>query len=151
MRVYTMRLKYSIIWILVILSSNAFAEDEFDDSEFDDLDFEFSIQRKSTLNDFPMQEIGQEELSNTAVAGALSSHAMLQSKKPIYQEKEEENEKKLTKDADKTNEENEQSEINDMLKHSQIQISAPQFQEPIYNTPNGRTYTEFNTHTVERY
>ena len=151
MRVYTMRLKYSIIWILVILSSNSFAEDEFDDSEFDDLDFEFSIQRKSTLNDFPMQEIGQEELSNTSVAGALSSRAMLQSKKPIYQEKEEENEKKLTKDADKTNEENEQSEINDMLKYSQIQTSAPQFQEPIYNTPNGRTYTEHNTHTVERY
>ena len=50
---------YSILGILLILASFTFADDEFDDSEFDDLDFEFSIQQKSTINDFPMQEIGQ--------------------------------------------------------------------------------------------
>jgi len=142
---------YSILGILLILSSFAFADDEFDDSEFDDLEFEFSIQQKSTINDFPMQEIGQEELSNTAVAGALTTHAALQSKKPAYEEKEEENEKLLNQKADKRNEEDEQSEIDDMLKYGQIQISAPHFQEPIYNTPNGRTYGAHNTHTVERY
>jgi hypothetical protein len=142
---------YSIVWVMITLSSFALADDEFDDSEFDDLDFEFSIQQKSTLNDFPMQEIGQEELSNTAVAGALSTNAVLQSKKPVYLEKDEESEKQLNKTADKKNEENEQSEINDMLKYSQIQISAPQFQAPIYNTPNGRTYDVHNTQTVERY
>jgi len=142
---------YSIIWILLILSSFTFAEDGFDDAEFDDLDFEFSIQQKSTLDDFPMQEIGQEELSNTAVAGALTTHAALQSKKPAYEEKEEQNEKLLNKKADKKNEENDLSEIDNMLKYGQIQISAPQFQQPIYSAPNGRTYGAHNTQTVERY
>jgi len=142
---------YSIIWVLLALASVTFADDEFDDSEFDDLDFEFSIQQKSTINDFPMQEIGQEELSNTAVAGALSTHAVLQSNKPVYLEKEEDNEKILNKEANKKNEGDKQSEIDDMLKYSQIQISAPQFQQPIYNTPNGRTYGAHNTQTVERY
>jgi len=142
---------YSIVWILLILTSFTFAEDEFYDSEFDDLDFEFSIQQKSTIDDFPMQEIGQEELSNTAVAGALATHAVLQSKKPAYEEKKEEGEKLRKQKADKKNEENDQSEIDNMLKYSQIQPSAPQFEAPIYTAPNGRTYSEFNTHTVERY
>lgn len=143
---------YSILWILLTLASVTFADDEFDDSEFDNLDFEFSIQGKSTLNDFPMQEIGQEELSNTAVAGALSTHAVLQSNKPVYLEKEEEEEEKaLNKDAGNINEVNKPSDADDILKYSQIKISAPQYQQPIYNTPNGRTYTEHNTHTVERY
>jgi len=144
---------YSIIWVLLILTSVTFAEDEFefDDSKYDDLDFEFSIQQKSTINDFPMQEIGQDELSNAVIGGALSARTAMQSKKPIYEEKEEDNEKILNKKADKTNEENEQSEIDDMLKYSQIQISAPQYQQPIYNTPNGRTYGAHNTTTVERY
>jgi hypothetical protein len=142
---------YSIIGILLILCSFTYADDNFDDSEFDDIDFDFSIKKKSTIDDFPMQEIGQEELSNAAIAGALTTHAALQSKKPAYEEKEEENEKALNKDADKINEDNEQSEVDDMLKYSQIQTSAPEFQQPIYSAPNGRTYTEHNTQTVERF
>lgn len=142
---------YSIIGVMLILSSLTYAEDQFDDTSYDDLDFDFSIHQKSTLDDFPMQEIGQEELSNTAVAGALSSHTALQSKKPIYEEKEEENEKLLNKKANKKSKEHDLAEISDILKQSQSQIPAPQFQQPIYNTPNGRTYTGHNTHTVERY
>lgn len=130
---------------MLIFSSFTFAEDIFDDSDYDDIDFDFSIQQKSTLADFPMQEIGQDELSNTAIAGALTTQAALKSKKPTNEENEE---KRLKQKADK---ENDLSEISDTLKYSQIQISAPQFEAPIYNTPNGRTYTEHNTHTVERF
>jgi hypothetical protein len=141
----------SIIWILLILCTFAYADDEFDDSDYDDIDFDFSIHQKSTIDDFPMQEVGQEELSNTAVAGALSTRAALQSKKPIYEEKEEENEKLLNKDVTKESEEDDLTEIDNLRQFSQSQISAPQFEQPTYNTPNGRIYTEHNTHTVERY
>ena len=144
-----MKHHYSIFWILLIFSAFTYAEDTLDDPEFDDFEFEFSIQQKSTIDDFPMQEIGQEELSNTAVEGALSTRAALKSKKPIYEEKKEENEQNLSKEADKTNEEVEQSEIDKMLKFSDLQIPVQQYQEPIYTEPNGRTYTEHNTHTLD--
>ena len=142
---------YFILPLLLILASLSYAEDASDDDDYDDLDFDFSIQQKSTLEDFPMQEIDQEALSNTAVAGALTTHAALQSKKPAYKEKDDENEKLLKAKGDKKNTENELAEIKEMLKYSETPIIAPQFEAPIYNTPNGRVYTELNRHTVERY
>lgn len=142
---------YSILWLVLIMSSLAYAEDGLDDMDYDDIDFDFSVHQKTTIDDFPMQEIEQEELSNTAVAGALSTHTALQSTKPIYVEKVEENEKLLKKDASTKSEENDLGELDKILEYSQSQIPSPQFQQPIYSAPNGRTYTEHNTHTVERY
>ena len=140
-----MTILFKVISITLALSSICFAADEDD---FDDLDFDFSIRQKSTISDFPMQEIGQEELSNAAIAGALQTYDAEKSDKPIYEEQDDKNEKRKKIELTKNDE---KPDIDDYLKFKHNQTSIPQFQQPTYNTPNGRSYNGHNTATVERY
>jgi len=130
-----------------MLSSFSLTADEGDYDNFDDLDFDFSVRQKSTLNDFPMQEIDQEALSNAAIAGALQT-GTIKSEQPGYKQIQDENEKLKKNDLD---EKNNKENIDDISKFSQISETAPQFQQPVYSAPNGRIYDAHNTTTVERY
>jgi hypothetical protein len=134
---------------LLIVSSITLVAEEDDD--FDDLDFDFSIHQKSTLQDFPMQEINQDELSNAAIAGALqatSNDISQKTGKPIFAEQDEEDDKRETSEL---KEEATGPDVDDILKFSQNLPPPPQYQQPIYNTPNGRTYESHNTTTIERF
>ena len=114
------------------------AEDE------DDFEFDFSIRQKSTLADFPMQEIGADELSNAAIAGALqatSADEQEKTGKPAYAQELEDSEKR--KQEELVGPDNEQT-AEDILKFSQsipIQIEIPR--EP-FKIPDGREVTHFN-------
>jgi len=110
----------------------------------DDLEFDFRIKQKSTLADFPMQEIGADELSNAAIAGALqatSADEQEKTGKPAYAQELEDSEKRKQEELEEPN--NEQ-QPDDILKYSQaipILIEIPQ--EP-FKLPNGRELSHFN-------
>ena len=85
----------------------------------DDLEFDFRIKQKSTLADFPMQEIGADELSNAAIAGALqatSADEQEKTGKPAYAQELEDSEKRKQEELEEPN--NEQ-QPDDILKYSQ--------------------------------
>lgn len=123
--------------------------------EFEEIDFEleFASHQKSTIDNFPLQAIDQDALSDTAIEGALQVQTKVSSNtdesgKPIYQKQEEDEQKKQTKealsDADKDS-----LEESELLKFSQILPTQPIIQ-PIYQQPTGRTYTEHHTTTLSR-
>jgi len=114
-----------------------------------DFDYDFSVHQKSTIDDFPLKEIGQEEMSNAAIAGGLQARSANKrgKGKPVFLEQKEANEKKLKSDV-----ESDDSTLNeeDSIKYGQLQIRQPQFQMPIYQQDTGRSYNGHETHTVER-
>lgn len=140
-----MRLLTTLLGLLWLFPLSCLA-DEFDD----EFEFDFRVKPKSTLQDFPMQEVDSEALSNTAIAGALqatSSGAQEETGKPAY-----------TKEAEITNK-RKQGEINlsneplnedDILRFSQ---GAPELilppQEP-FKIPDGREITHHVFEAFER-
>jgi hypothetical protein len=124
--------------------------------ESDDLDpeFDFSRLQKSTIENFPMQPIDQEGLSDAAIEGALMVQTEGSRKseingRPIYEKLDEEGQKKQTEKV-LTNNEKDIVSSDDLLKFSQILPTQPQFQPIIYQQPTGRTYTDHQTTTIER-
>jgi len=117
----------------------------------DDIDLDFFLHKKSTIEDFPLQEVDQEELSNAAIAGALQANSTKSTSgvlgKPIYQEQKEKSDKRKSKDADDEEQELNAEEIFDL---SNIQPVIPQFQQQIYQQPTGRSYSSHHTTTIER-
>lgn len=135
--------------VLLLFIEGCFADD-------DDLDFEFDFSRhqKSTLENFPMQEINQEELSDAAIAGALQvqtrgTQTSDDSGKPVYEKIKEEDQKKQTEEV-LSDSEKDIVGADQLLKFSEIIPSQPQFQPIIYQQPTGRTYTEHQTTTLSR-
>jgi len=129
-----------------LVNSSLYAED-YEDI---DLDFEFAFHKKSTIEDFPLKEIDQDELSNAAIAGALQTNTYQadgQTGKPIYEEQQENNEKQKTSNI---NNNEDGLKADDILKFSQNQPALPQFEAPIYHQPNGRIYVDHTTTTVAR-
>ncbi len=121
--------------------------------EFDDIDFEleFASHQKSTIENFPLQAIDQDALSDTAIEGALQVQTQISSNtdtsgKPIYQKQDEEDQKKQTEDA-LSDAEKDLINEDELLNYSQILPIQPQIQ-PIYQQPTGRTYIEHQTTTV---
>lgn len=116
--------------------------------EFDDLESFFSIRQKSTLDDFPLQEIGGEALSDAAIEGALQVNtASGNQAKPIYLEEKEHSDKEKSGEALK---EGEQLSTDSALEIKQFRVIEPHFQLPVYQQPSGRTYNEHHSTTVER-
>lgn len=110
----------------------------------DDLEFDFSIKQKSTLADFPMQEIGADELSSAAIAGALqatSADAQEKTGKPAYAQELEDSEKRQQEELEEPN--NEQRP-DDILKFSQAVPILIEFPQEPFKLPNGRELTHFN-------
>lgn len=131
-----------LLVILVMTSTSVLAEE--DDL---DLDFYFSTKQKSTLDDFPLQEIDSDELSNAAIAGALQANSSGSNvdAKPIHEEqKEKSNKKKVSA----TGKDKDQLEAERTLQFSQ-QYQPVQVDIPKFITPSIR-HTTINSTTVER-
>lgn len=121
-------------------------EEEWDEDE--DLELFFSTRQKSTLEDFPLQEIASDELSNAAIAGALRANTSSGLRaKPVYEKEKEETDKKKAGDALK---EDEMLKLGDSVPLNQFPLSVPEFQQPIYSQPTGRTYIDHSTSTTSR-
>lgn len=139
----TSTLMLTVLLPLASASFSAFADEEDDF----DLDFYFSKKQKSTLEDFPLQEIGSEELSDAAIAGALQTNSSGNNldAKPVYEEQKEATDKKKVA---ATGKEKDQLEAEKILQFSQ-QAPPPQIQLPEFVTPSIRTL-QVNSTTVER-
>lgn len=143
-----MKRLFQIFLLVFMLPMGSFAE-EWEDWEEEDEDLEqfFSTRQKSTINDFPLQEIGGDELSNAAIAGALRANSSSGlTAKPIFEQEKEENDKKKSGDALK---EDELLKLGKDLPTNQFPVFTPETFQPIYQQPTGRTYTG-STHTIER-
>lgn len=141
-----MQNKFVYLIVFSILFPTSILAEEWDEDE--DLELFFSTRQKSTINDFPLKEIPGDELSDAAIAGALRPNTSpSQSVKPAYlQEKDAEDKKKagdILKDE-------ELLQLNNDLPLNPFPVSGPEFQQPIYQQPNGRTYGGHHTHTIER-
>jgi hypothetical protein len=140
-----------ILLLICLFPMSCLAEEweDWEEDEDEDLEYFFSTRQKSTISDFPLQEIGGEELSNAAIAGALRANNSSGSltAKPIYEQEQEENDKQKSSDALKDDE---------LLKQGiaipidQFPTTTPQFEQPIYSQPTGRTYGGHMTQTFER-
>jgi len=139
----------SLIFTALIFSSGVvFAEDDWD------LEFDFSDNIKSTIEDFPLQEIGQDELSDAAIAGALqatsSNSSHKSTGKPIYVEQQEDDEKdkiSLTNLKDK-----EELDIQGLEGIDQLIQPLQEFIQPTYSAPTLGDYHGTHTYkTVERF
>ncbi len=115
-----------------------------------DWELDFNIERKSTIEDFPMQEIGQEELSDAAIGGALqatSSGLAGASGKPAFEEQNERSNRQKKSELDL---EPEAVTADDLLRFSQgVPEPIPYSQGPLV-IPNGRTYGQLNNTAFER-
>lgn len=128
----------------LIFVTNVSADEEFDFEQ------EFSIQRKSTLETFPLQEIDQESLSDLAIEGALQvQNQSSNDGKPVHQKVKEAGDKKQSEEA-LSEAEKDPAKEDEILKFSQIVPDQPQIQPIIYSQPTGRTYTEHQTTTTFR-
>lgn len=138
-----------LILLICLFPIRCFSDelDEFDEDE--DLEYFFSTRQKSTIDDFPLKEIGGDELSNAAIEGALQANSSSSdlSAKPIYEQEKEESDKKKSGDALKKDE---LLKLGKGLPINQFPVSTPQFQQPIYVAPTGRTYGGHSTHTELR-
>lgn len=125
---------------------HSYAEEELD------WELDFEIEQKSTIHDFPLKEIGHEELSNAAIEGALhtgGAYQQDQEGKPAYQQEAESNDKKEITQVEKEN--LDERDANQLLNSfNTLPPPAMDLQAPIYQIPNGRTYGHHETFTVER-
>lgn len=140
--------KFLITCLIILSTAISHAEEDLD------LEFEFARHQKSTLENFPMEAIDQEALSDAAIEGALQvqtrqDNNIGQNGKPIYQKLNEDNQKKQTEEVLSDKEKDIVSGDN-LLKFSEILPTQPQFQPIIYQQPTGRTYTEHQTTTISR-
>lgn len=138
------------VWIVFMLSSFAMAEEELDWELDWELDFE--IKQKSTLSDFPLKEIGQEELSNAAIAGALQKNQTIQqestSGKPAYQQEQEASNKNNVERVEKR-QLDENIDATTFLQNLPEIPPSIDFQPETYKIPDGRTYEHWENHTVD--
>lgn len=139
----------SLMFALLVLSSGVvYAEDDWD------LEFDFSDNIKSTIEDFPLQEISQDELSDAAIAGALhassSNSDQKSTGKPIYVEQQEDDEKKKISLANLNDEEDLDKQRLEGI-DSLIQ-PLQEFIQPTYTAPDLGGYHGVHTYkTVERF
>ncbi|KZY29096.1 MULTISPECIES: hypothetical protein [unclassified Oleiphilus] len=135
-----------LCFLIPSISLSESPDEDWDEDE--DLEYFFSTRQKSTLEDFPLQEIGGEELSNAAIAGALKADTSSgQNAKPIYLQEKEDSDKQKAGDALK---EDELLKAGEDLQLNQFQIPTAEFQQPIYSQPTGRTYSAHSTNTISR-
>lgn len=137
--------------LFLIINIDASLADNLDDY---DPEFDFARHQKSTIENFPMQAIDQDALSEAAIEGALQVQSRGSQKaelsgRPIYKKVKEEDQKKQSEEVLSSSEKDIISS-DDLLKFSQILPSQPQFILPTYEQPTGRTYDAHQTSTIER-
>jgi hypothetical protein len=136
--------------MLLLLMALSVSAEEPGESDFE---LDFLINTRSTIGDFPLQEIDQDALSNAVIEGALKSTSAgigPVAGKPAYtelgeQEARSKNEQLLV--------EVESGSLNasEFLDLANIpDAPPPQIELPAYQEPNGRHYDHHQTWTVER-
>jgi len=137
-------MKRAFLTLLVFLPMSLHADDDLD------WELDLNIRQRSTISDFPLQEIGQEELSNAAIEGALqttSAYREGRSGKPAHEQEKEANDKReVSEVSDKEKDALERGELPVIL----VAPPVVDFQQPVYQAPNGREYGHLETTTIER-
>ncbi len=113
----------------------------------DEYDFEldFGIKQKSTIENFPLQEVGQDTLSDAAIAGALRSTNAGnadQSGKPAYAEQNEVSEKQKKSELDL---DREKVRLEDLVQTIPSLPPSVQFDQQPFSMPNGRMVNNNNS------
>lgn len=109
-----------------------------------DFELEFGIKQKTTLNDFPLQEIDGDELSNAAIGNALGTSSVSSAGgqgKPAYEEQDEQDNKRKKEEL-KLGEN--LPDVDDFLRNS-LAPQAPQFPQQDFAEDLGRTVHHNNT------
>lgn len=137
----------SLFSLLILLSFALFASAE------EDLvwELDFELKEKSTLANFPMQEIDGDELASAVVEGALqSTSAGSQSAegKPAYEQEKEGTNKRKVGEVNSTDIID--AEDLEQLNQFALPSTPPDISFDVYQQPNGRTYDFLQTTTVER-
>lgn len=139
-----MKLLFSLLLVCVL--SHAVADEDLN------WELDFEIKEKTTLDDFPLQEIGGDELSNAAIEGALqtsSSFGQDKQGKPAYSQEEDADDKRKVEELDSP-EQKEQRENALQLFGQFDPNQGVQLPDQVYQIPNGRIYGHLETNTVER-
>lgn len=130
-------MKKTLTLVLLTASLSAWAEDE--NFEFD---MDFNIKGKSTIEDFPLQEVDANELSNAVIEGALqktsagSRNVSIKSAHVEQLEKEgKDKDSELTSAPDK-----EEVTVEEWQRVSNAMIPEPEVRMPVFQEPNGRVY-----------
>lgn len=123
--------------VLLTASLNAWAEDE--NFEFD---MDFNIKGKSTIEDFPLQEVDSDELSKAVIEGALqktsagSRNVSVKSAHADQLEQEgKEKDSELTSVSDK-----EETTVEEWQRVSNALLPEPEVRMPVFQEANGRVY-----------
>lgn len=130
---------------IAIFSADAISDDDLD------WELDFSIEQKSTKDDFPLQEISQEELSNAAIPGALKAveaNQQARDVRPAHAQEAEKNDKRKVEELE--NSENEELSKKALTVFAIPDIPPIDFQQQTYKVPDGRDYGRLETTTVER-
>ncbi len=129
-------MKMALLIVLMTASLYVAAEDE--NYEFD---MDFNIKGKSTIKDFPLQEVDSQELSNAVIEGALqktSAGSRNVSVKSAHAEqldsegKATDSKLSLSSDQDEEVEEEWRRANSAMLPDQEVRM-------PVFQEPNGRT------------
>jgi predicted outer membrane protein len=130
-------MKKTLALVLLTASLNAWAEDE--NFEFD---MDFNIKGKSTIEDFPLQEVDSQELSNAVIEGALqktsagSREVNVKSAHAEQLDKEgKEKDSELSAAPDKK-----EVTLEEWQRVSNAMIPEPAVRMPVFQEPNGRVY-----------
>ena len=127
-------------YALLILCVSSVHADEVDDFDFE---LEFDLRKKSTIQDFPLQEMTADSLSDAAIEGALqATSAGSGTGKPAYLEQKERSEKKSKEEL---RFENDPSAVDQSLRFGQSLPQVIPYQAPVFEMDTGRTVQHNNT------
>ncbi len=128
----------SLLVCCLLASTLLFAEDD----DFD-LEFEFGLQKKSTIGNFPLQELEPEVLSDAAIEGALQATSSGSgSGKPAFMEQQEQSEKQSKSELKI---ESDPTAGNEAFRFGQPTPTFIPYQQPIYEMDTGRINQHNNT------
>ena len=130
MRFLIMKTFMISVFGLMLISSVSLAEDEL----------EFYFKQKSTMDSFPLEEIGQEELAEAVIEGALrasSAGAIEKTGKPAYAEQHDIDEKRSKSELSV---ELTEPQADETQKFHLYIPEQPQIPQQPFEIPNGRTY-----------
>lgn len=130
-------MKMALALVLVTASLSVCAEE--DNFEFD---MDFNIKGKSTIKDFPLQEVDAQELSNAVIEGALqktSAGSRNVSVKSAHAEQLDSEGKALDSELSLSSDKNE-GIVEEWQRVNSAMIPEPEIRMPVFQEANGRVY-----------
>lgn len=130
-------MKMTLALVLITASLSVGAEDE--NFEFD---MDFNIKGKSTIKDFPLQEVDAQELSNAVIEGALqktSAGSRNVSVKSAHAEQLDSEGKALDSELSLSSDKDE-GIVEEWQRTNSAMIPEPEIRMPVFQEANGRVY-----------